>query len=119
MKQIQVSAKISVHPGKQGEFKTLARSFLEIVSEKEKGKGGTLQYDWFLSEDGTTCSVRETYADSEAVLAHLANVGRLFGQLATISTFEFEVFGTPSEELKAATKDLSIKAYSYFQGLES
>lgn len=117
MGQIQVSANISVHSGKQGEFKQLARRFLEIVSEKEKG--GTLQYDWFLSEDGTTCSVRETYADSEAVLAHLANVGRLFGQLATMSTFEFEVFGTPSDELKAATKDLTIKTYAYFQGLES
>jgi quinol monooxygenase YgiN len=119
MKKIQVSAKIAIQAGKQEDFKNVARKFLGAVNEKEKGKGGILQYDWFLSADGTTCSVRETYADSNAVLAHLANVGSIVAELAAVSTFEFEVFGTPSDELKAATKDLPIKAYSYFQGLEA
>ena len=32
---------------------------------------GVLHYDWYLSDDGTRCVVRETYADSGAALAHL------------------------------------------------
>jgi quinol monooxygenase YgiN len=119
MKKIQVSAEISIQPGKLEEFKKVARRFLDVVIEKEKGQGGTLQYDWFLAADGATCSVRETYADSNAVLVHLGNVGPLFGPLMEISTFDFEVFGTMSDELQAATKDLSIKSYMYMHGLES
>ncbi len=118
MKKIQVSAEICIQAGKLDEFKKVAHSFLDVVNEKEKGEGGTLQYDWFLAADGTTCSVRETYADSNAVLVHLANVRPLFQQLMAISTFDFEVFGAMSDELKAATKDLPIKSYSYLHGLE-
>ena len=41
MKQIQVSARICIQPGELEEFKKVARSFLEVVIEKEKGQGGT------------------------------------------------------------------------------
>ena len=41
MKQIQVSARICIQPGELKEFKKVARSFLEVVIEKEASRGDT------------------------------------------------------------------------------
>ena len=86
------------------------------VEKNEKGKGA-LQYDWFFSPDNSVCIVRETYTDSNAVLAHMGNVGELLGQLLGMSDFELEIFGNPSEELLKAGAPLNPKVYSFYQGL--
>lgn len=61
--------------------------------------------------------VRETYGDSDAVLAHLGVVGELLGKMAQLSDLSVEVFGNMSEELKNAVAGMPISSYSYFQGL--
>jgi hypothetical protein len=64
---------------------------------------GTLHYDWFFTEDETRCVVREIYADSDAMLAHLGNVGDLLGRLVELGGgLEPEGFGSPSAELADA-----------------
>ena len=53
-----------------------------------------------LLEDETKCEVREVYADSEAMLAHIATVGDVLGPLVELGGgLEAEVFGSPSAEL--------------------
>jgi hypothetical protein len=84
------------------------------VKANEKG---ALQYDWFLNPGETECVVRETYTDSDAVLAHLGNVGELLGQLLSMADFEGEVYGNMSEELKQALAGMNVKVYSFYQGL--
>ena len=70
MEQLQLTATIpSIPADRLAEFKDLAARALELT----RGEEATLQYDWFLSEDETKCVVRETYANSDAVLAHMAN----------------------------------------------
>ncbi len=69
-------------------------------SQKEPG---ALGYDWCLSSDRRRCRILETYADANAVLAHLTGpVGQEF--LPTIleasSINRFEVYGDP--DAKAA-----------------
>jgi len=61
--------------------------------------------------------VHETYADSNAVLAHMGNVGELLGQLLGMSDFELEIYGNPSIELQQAGAALNPKVYSFYQGL--
>ena len=34
----------------------------------------TLRYDWFLSEDGTECEVREGYLDADGLIEHAHHV---------------------------------------------
>lgn len=116
MKKIQLTAKFKIHQGKVDEFKKIASDCVSTVTKNEKGKGA-LQYDWFFSPDETDCVVRETYTDSNAVLAHMGNVGELLGQLLAMSDFELEVFGNPSEELQKAAAGLNPKVYSFYQGL--
>ena len=78
MDAIQASARFpKIEATHLVEFKQLAADALDSA----RGESGTLQYDWFFSDDDTQCVVRETYRDSEAVLAHLGNVGPLLGRM--------------------------------------
>lgn len=58
--------------------------------------------------------MREIYADSDAVSAHLANVGPMPGDLLTLSELSLTVCGSPSEELKKASEGMDI-TYFYFE----
>lgn len=78
MKNIQITAKFKIHAGKAEEFKKMAADCITAVKKNEPG---ALQYDWFLSPDESECIVRENYADSNAVLAHMGNVGELLDKL--------------------------------------
>jgi quinol monooxygenase YgiN len=114
MKNIQITAKLKIHDGKVEEFKKIAAQCVSAVKANETG---ALQYDWFFNSGETECVVRENYTDSNAVLAHMGNIGVLLGQLLTMSDFDLEVYGNMSEELKNATAGLNPKVYSFYQGL--
>ena len=78
---------------------------------------GTLHYDWFFSEDETKCVVREIYADSDAMLAHLGNVDDLLGRLIELGGgLEPEGFGRLSAELAEAIAPFNPTLYAHFQG---
>ena len=112
MKELQVTALCKIHDGKLDAFKVAARECVRIVREKDSG---TMQYDWFFSEDQTECAVSERYRDSEAVLEHIANLGDTFGALLEACDLSIEVFGDPSAELAEATAALPTRVYSFFQ----
>lgn len=114
MDQIQISARFPSIPAPAlAEFKRLAAQALELTS----GDPGVSQYDWFFNEDETVCVVRETYADSDAVLAHVAQLGDVLGNLVEVAGgCELEVYGNPSTELREATSDLSPSIFRYLQG---
>ncbi len=114
MSTIQVTARGAIHEGKLEEFKALAADCMRTVREKDLG---TTQYDWFFSEDKTQCVVRESYKDSNAVLAHIANLGPTLAALLKICDWTFDVYGSPSPELVKASERLTIKIYSPFQSL--
>jgi quinol monooxygenase YgiN len=48
MSEILVIARLKIHDGKLEEFKRVAEKCLQSVRTKDSG---TLQYDWFFSED--------------------------------------------------------------------
>ena len=114
MNHLQVTARLKVHDGKLNEFKELAIQCFTAVKEKDTE---TLQYDWFFSEDQTEFVVRERYTDSNAVFAHLANLGDLFGKILQVSDFSVEVYGNASQDLRDATASMNSKFYSFYQGL--
>jgi len=114
VEQIQVTATFpKIAPGDLAEFKRLAGQALELT----KGEAGTLQYDWFFSGDESKCVVRETYEKSDAVLAHVANMGELLGKLAELGGgLEIEAFGTLSPQLAEAVAGLQPTVCGFFQG---
>lgn len=115
MGQIQATAKFTSIPSDNlDRFKKVAGDCLEIVKERDTG---TLQYDWFLSADGTQCVVRETYASSDDVMNHMGNLGEVLGELLELGGRpEIEICGDLSDELADALAPFGPAVYSFFQG---
>jgi quinol monooxygenase YgiN len=59
---------------KDGKLETFRELMEEMVSGA-KDQPGTLSYEWYISDDGSTVHVVETYADSAAVVAHHVSDG--------------------------------------------
>lgn len=114
MDYLQIVVTMKIHDGKLEEFKKIATACMATSRAKDVG---TLQYDWFLNEDETVCTVIERYKDSDALLAHIGNLGDLLGQLVTITDFKPAVYGNPSQTLLQATAALQPKLNSFYQGL--
>jgi quinol monooxygenase YgiN len=59
---------------KDGKLETFKELMEEMVSGA-RDQPGTLSYEWYISTDGGTVHVVETYADSAAVVAHHLSEG--------------------------------------------
>jgi quinol monooxygenase YgiN len=90
---------LAIKPGQLDAFKALMNDMVKATKANEPG---ALNYEWFISEDGTKCHVYERYADSAAVMVHMGNFAS-FGErwVATVETEGMTVYGTPSDEVKA------------------
>ena len=114
MRKIKVIALFKIKEGKLNEFKQGVPGLINAVKKNEPG---ALTYDWYLNEEAMECMVLETYADSQALMAHAGNVGELLQKLMGISDLTLEVFGNPEAELKKILKDMGAKLYPFFAGL--
>jgi quinol monooxygenase YgiN len=114
MRQIKFNALIKIKEGKLDEFKRLIPQFISIVKEKDPG---TVTYDWYLNEEAMECTVLETYADSDSVLAHFANAGGLVQKLLEFADLTIELYGNPSNELLTALDGMAPKIFPYYSGL--
>ena len=114
MDQLQVSARFPrIDPANLAEFKALSSEFVALTRDEP----GTLQFTFFLNADQTAAEFRETYADSNCVLAHLAALGAGINRLVELGGgIRIECFGTPSPELMAATAAFAPTIYSYVDG---
>jgi quinol monooxygenase YgiN len=114
--QIHFRAEFAINEGKLGEFKKLVQDMSRVVEANEPD---TIDYQFYLDSDETKCIVHETYANSEAVLAHNAGVAsqtilpRIFN-VARIS--RFDVYGNPSEELQKVLAGFGAQIYNVFAG---
>ena len=99
MSELLGIARFRFHEGKRDEYLRLSDQALDLVRANEPG---TLAYDLYLNADQSECMFVERYRDSEAAMAHAANVGHLFASvLETVSIVHGELLGEPSAELRA------------------
>jgi quinol monooxygenase YgiN len=99
-------ARFRIHEGKVDEYKRLSAQAMEIVRTKDPG---TLQYDTYLNDDESECVIIERYRDSEAAMAHAANLGDISAAvLAIVSVVHGELLGEPSAELRAKLADSEV-----------
>jgi quinol monooxygenase YgiN len=71
MSTFEVRARLKVRDGQLEGFKRQAAEMMRQAREKDTE---TLAYDWFLSNDGTKCEVREVYVDADALVGHAFHV---------------------------------------------
>src|SRR5512137_1300674 len=83
MNTLEVSARMTVRPGKLEGFKQQAAEIIRLAREKDTK---TLRYDWYLNTDQTECEVREEYENSEGLIEHRMHIGEalktLFAEFA-------------------------------------
>jgi quinol monooxygenase YgiN len=120
MNTLEVSARMTVRPGKLEGFKQQAAEIIRQAHEKDTK---TLRYDWFLNNDQTECEVRERYESSDGLIEHRQHVGEplktLFAEFA--DNHAVTIYGEPSPQLVELVKHvpgLSIKWYSFVEGFE-
>lgn len=118
----EVTARIKIRDGELEGFKQQAAEIMRQVKEKDTK---TLRYDWFISEDGTQCEVREGYVDADAVLEHAQHIAEAREKLFRDFAYDHDMtlYGEPSPALAAAFEALGSAVkytkYSFFQGLEA
>ena len=120
MATLEVSAHMTVRPGQLDGFKQQAAELIRITREKDTH---TLRYDWFLSDDGTECEVREAYTGPQGLIEHNSNIvgarTRLFEKYA--DNHFMTVYGEPSPQLielvKAHHMERQFKWFSFVEGL--
>jgi len=116
----EASARLKIRDGALEAFKQQAA---EIVRHTNDQDAKPLRYDWYLSDDGTECEVREAYVDPDALLAQQRRIGeakmRLFHECVAGHGMTF--YGELSPALAGALEAMSVEAarFSFFQGLEA
>jgi quinol monooxygenase YgiN len=119
MSHFEVGARLKVRDGQLEGFKRQAAEIMRQAKEKDTG---TLAYDWFLSDDGTTCEVREAYLDADALVDHALNIREareaLFANYAYDHKMAF--YGDPSPRLVELVNRFGVDAtwFTLFQALE-
>ena len=114
--QIHFRAEFTIQKGKIDEYKKLVQDMSKVVEASEPD---TVSYQFYLNSDGTKCIVHETYANSEAALAHNAGVASktILPKIFSVSMIsEFDVYGNPSEELQKVLTSFGSKTYNLFAG---
>jgi quinol monooxygenase YgiN len=117
MSQFEVRARLKVRDGQLEGFKRQAAEVMRQAREKDTG---TIAYDWFLSNDGTECEVREAYVDADALVEHAFNVREardvLFAEFAYDHKMAF--YGDPSPRLVELVNRIGVDV-TYFTLLQA
>lgn len=87
---------------KEGRLEGLKEHIVKMV-EMTKTEKGALNYEFFLNGDKSRIFIHERYADSEAAIAHVQNVGPHLGPfLDAVEMDPIVIFGKLSDAGKEA-----------------
>lgn len=119
MSDFEVRARLKVREGKLDEFKQHAAEMMRQTREKDTG---TLAYDWFLSDDGTECEVREAYVNADALVEHALHVREARDALFAGSAYDHRMafYGEPSPRLLELIDRIGVDhtSFALLQALE-
>lgn len=120
----EVTARVNVRDGELEGFKQQAAEMMRLTREKDTK---TLRYDWFISDDGTQCEVREGYVDADGLIDHAHHVFEareiLFRDYAY--GHDMTVYGEPSPALAELMEKLEgtgavkFNRFSLLQALDT
>lgn len=88
-----------------------------MVQEVGSGEPGYLSYEWYLSDDERTCYIVGLLEDSEAVMAHLTNMGQTIGRFSELApATRIEIYGDVSDELRQFVAPFGAAIVGYWHG---
>jgi quinol monooxygenase YgiN len=108
---------LTINEGQLDGFESIAQTMV-AGTQKEPG---ALAYEWYFSADHKKCRLIETYADANAVLAHINGpvvqelVPKLLG---TSSITSFEVYGDPGQKATEMLKGIGAVIFEFRRGMD-
>jgi quinol monooxygenase YgiN len=114
---VRFNVSLAINEGKLREFEAIART---MIADTEK-EAGALSYDWYFSNDGKSCRLVETYADADAMLAHMMGpvVQDLVPKLLGVSSLAgFDVYGEPGTKATEMLKGVGTEIFQYWSGIK-
>jgi quinol monooxygenase YgiN len=118
----EVIARLKIREGELDGFKRQAAEVMRLAREKDTK---TLRYDWFISDDGIQCEVREAYVDADGLLEHNEHVREARDKLFRHHAYDHDmtIYGEPSpalaELIERMAGHVKFSRYSRLQGLET
>ena len=111
---ISWNLQLTINEGKTDEFRALATEMAASVETET----GTLQYEWFIGEDGHSCHINERYVNSEAAITHIASFGANYAErmMAIVTPTQFSVYGDPSAAVREALVGFGAVHLNYLTG---
>jgi pimeloyl-ACP methyl ester carboxylesterase/quinol monooxygenase YgiN len=116
----EATAHLKIRAGQLEGFKKQAAEIMRQMREQDEPP---LRYDWFLSDDGIECEVREAYVNADALLKHQQTIAEakmnLFREFVEAHTMTF--YGEPSPALAGALQAMAtpFTTFSSLQGLDA
>jgi quinol monooxygenase YgiN len=116
----EVKARLKIREGELEGFKRQAAEVMRLAREQDKK---TLRYDWFISDDGVQCEVREAYADADGLLEHNEHVREARDKLFREYAYDHDmtIYGEPTPALAELMERMAGHAefnrYSLLEGL--
>ncbi|MGB0590013.1 MAG: putative quinol monooxygenase [Myxococcota bacterium] len=102
---------------KEGRLADLKEHF-KLMIEMTSREAGALSYDFWLSDDETRVFIHERYADNEAALAHVQNVGAHLGPfLDAIEMAPLVLLGPVNDAVKAVFDGFGASYTTFLGGL--
>lgn len=117
MAKVHLNVSLTIHEGKLNQFQAIAREMVE-TTQKEPG---TLTYEWYLSPNGKSCQLIETYVDADGLLAHFGGPAVQEGvpkMLKTADVNGFEVYGDPGPKATEILSDFGAEIFLFWHGLK-
>jgi quinol monooxygenase YgiN len=116
----EATARLEIRDGELEAFKEQAAAIVRLM----RRSGGTpLRYDWYVSEDGTACEVREAYADADALIAHQRTIAEAKRQLFrdTVAGHSMTFYVEPSPALAHGLEAMGVpyERLRLLQGLDA
>ena len=117
----EVTARLKIREGELDGFRRQAVEMMRLTRELDTK---TLRYDWFISDDGTQCEVREGYVNADGLVEHAYHVSEAREKLFRDHAYDHDmtIYGEPSPTLAALLERLAghvaFKRYSLLQGLD-
>ena len=115
MAQTTLLVEFDIKPGRTEDFKTAA----EALFAKTQEEPGTLRYEYFLSDDGTSNMNIEVFKDADAFVYHNRNVADLVPALfETLDRIKIAVIGDADDALWAELAEVETRHYERLGGIE-
>lgn len=114
MNTLRLIFRLRINEGKLEEFKQHASAIIAMV--REHGHR-TPDYEYFLNADESECVVLESFADSEALLAHADMVAERAVQMFAVCEIQnLWLCGNPSQAVVEKTAAFAPSRFGRWQG---